>query len=251
MTKRANNPQRLYENVARDLTDRIRGGEFKPSERIPSERDLAQHYEVSRPTIREAVIALEVDGLLDARPGAGVFVSAVVPDPSTAQPADVGVFELTEARRMIESEAAALAANRITAEELDTLTALVDEMQDHSDLNIQSMEDADRRFHLTIANATRNSVIAKTVETLWDARQTSAQVRYFAEKIRDRGIAPSIEQHTAILDALKGGSAELARAAMSDHLSTVMEEMLQATESEEIERTRAKIDEQRKLYLAT
>ena len=95
---------RLYERVAEDLAGRIAAAEFMLGRRLPSERDLAQSYAVSRPTIREAIIALDLDGLVEVRVGSGVYVTARLPRGGEAGAMDVGPFELLEARRAIEGE---------------------------------------------------------------------------------------------------------------------------------------------------
>ncbi len=101
---------RLYERVARDLSRKIAEGEYAVGRRLPSERDLAQAYAVSRPTIREAIIALELDGLVEVRLGSGVYVMASLPRDGQAGAMEVGPFELLEARRAITDQALELAA---------------------------------------------------------------------------------------------------------------------------------------------
>ncbi|RYE94190.1 MAG: GntR family transcriptional regulator, partial [Oxalobacteraceae bacterium] len=94
--------KRLYETVFNDLSRRISSGEFEVGSRLPAERILSERFGVSRPTIREAMIALEVDGLVSVRMGLGVFVIAATPKGGSASPVDMGPFELLEARRAIE-----------------------------------------------------------------------------------------------------------------------------------------------------
>jgi len=148
---------RLYERVAQDIAGKIAAGQHVVGQRLPSERDLAQAYSVSRPTIREAIIALELDGLVEVRLGSGVYVTARLPRDGQAGEMDVGPFELLEARRAIEGEACALAAALISDDQLDELQTLVAEMQAENARDVVMSEDADRRFHMLIANATQNS----------------------------------------------------------------------------------------------
>src|SRR4051812_31963066 len=105
--------QRLYERIAKQLANEIAHGDYKIGQRLPSERELAQSFSVSRPTIREAIIALELDGLVDVRTGSGVYVMAKEPPSGKAGVTDIGPFELLEARRAVEGEVCALAAERI------------------------------------------------------------------------------------------------------------------------------------------
>lgn len=240
--------QRLYERIAQELAAKIARGEYKVGQRLPSERDLAQAFAVSRATLREAIIALELDGLVEVRTGSGVFVVSAQPADGQPGARDIGPFELLEARRAIEGEACAMAAVRITDEQLDDLQALVEEMQSENAHSVIRSEDADRRFHELIASATQNSAIIDAVTSLWEARMRSPQNCAMSDKVHAMGVKPRIDEHTAIIKALKKRDPEAARQAMRDHLTRVMEAAFKATEVEELERARAQIEERRKRY---
>src|ERR1044072_7092895 len=122
--------RRLYEQIAQKLAKAIADGEYELGQRLPSERELAQSFGVSRPTVREAIIALELDELVEVRLGSGVYVKNRQPPNGREGARDIGPFELLEARRAIEGESCALAALRIDEEQLDQLSALVAEMRD-------------------------------------------------------------------------------------------------------------------------
>ncbi len=239
---------RLYERVAEDLAGKIAAGQYEVGRRLPSERDLAQAYAVSRPTIREAIIALELDGLVEVRLGSGVYVTARSPRDGQAGEMDVGPFELLEARRSIEGESAALAAALITDDQLDELQRLVAEMQAENPRDVVMSEDADRRFHMLIATASRNSAMVAAVQMLWDARARSPQTKLLSAKAHAAGVTPSIDEHAAILDALRRRSPDAARQAMRDHLTRVLTSLLAATEVHELEQARARIAAERKRY---
>lgn len=240
--------RRLYERVSRDLAERIAAGEHPVGRRLPAERVLAQTYGVSRPTVREAIIALELDGLVEVRMGSGVYVVAATPAGGSAGRADVGPFELLEARRAIEGEACALAAARITADDLGTLAALVEEMRGANGRDVDRSERADRRFHLVIAEATQNSAMRAAVEALWDARDRSPQYRLMSDKAHAAGVVPRIDEHHAIIEGLRSGDPAAARAAMRDHLTRVLDSVLEATEVQELEQARERVAEQRRRY---
>ncbi|MDY6946701.1 MAG: FadR/GntR family transcriptional regulator [Pseudomonadota bacterium] len=242
--------QRLYERIAQTLASSIARGEYKIGQRLPSERELAQNFSVSRPTIREAIIALELDRLVEVRVGSGVYVTNTEPPGGTAGATDIGPFELLEARRCIEGEACALAATRIDDAQLNELAELLDEMRTENEHDILLSEDADRRFHEVIATATQNSGMLAVVKMLWDARTRSPQSRSLSAKVRASGVKPRIDEHTAILKALRQHDADGARAAMREHLSRVIDALLKATEVQEMERARQQIAEQRKRYSA-
>lgn len=242
---------RLYERVAQDLSGKIAAGQYVVGQRLPSERDLAQAYAVSRPTIREAIIALELDGLVEVRLGSGVYVTAKLPRGGTAGEMDVGPFELLEARRAIEGETCALAAVLITDEQLDELQGLIAEMQAENSRDVTMSEDADRRFHMLIATSTQNSAMVAAVQMLWDARARSPQTQSLSVKAHAAGVVPRIDEHAAILTALRNRSPDAARRAMRDHLTRVLDSLLAATEVQELEQARARIAAERKRYGAT
>ena len=239
---------RLYERVAGDLSAKIAEGQYAVGQRLPSERDLAQAYGVSRPTIREAIIALELDGLVEVRTGSGVYVMARLPRGGQAGETDVGPFELLEARRAIEGEACALAAALISDAELDQLDRLVSEMQEENARDVVMSEDADRRFHMLIAECTQNSAMVAAVQMLWDARARSPQTQLLSLKAHAAGVTPRIDEHAAILAALRTRSPEAARDAMRSHLSRVLDSLLVATEVHELEQARARIAAERRRY---
>jgi DNA-binding FadR family transcriptional regulator len=245
-------PRRLYEHIARNLAKAIADGEYEVGQRLPSERELAQSFEVSRPTVREAIIALELDGLVDVRLGSGVYVLNRRPPSGHEGVKDIGPFELLEARRAIEGEACAMAALRIDDAQIEQLTNLIEEMRtDNKQNEIIMSEDADRRFHELIAASTQNSAIIVAVQMLWDARQRSPQSHSMDDKGRARGLKPPIEEHTAIVRALKRRNPEAARAAMHKHITRVIEGLLEATEVAEIQRARAVAAEKRQRYSAS
>lgn len=248
MDSRPLSAKRLYEQVADKLTAKIAAGDYRVGDRLPSERDLAAAFGVSRPTVREAVIALELDGLVDVRTGSGVYVTARTPKTGSPGVTDIGPFELLEARKGVEGEAAALAALRISDQELAELDALVAEMEAENERDVVLSEDADRRFHMTIARATQNSAMIAMVELLWDTRTRSPQSVRFLEHVRAHGVKPIIKEHAGILDALRQRDPQAARQAMRDHLGSVIEGVLQATEVEAVEKARAAVAAQRRRF---
>src|SRR5687768_11989893 len=101
---------KLYRRLADSIAAEIEAGKYNLGERLPTERELAEHYGVSRPTLREALIALEMLGMIEARHGLGIYVTRLqLPVTASAFDVEIGAFELIEARRLIEGEAAALA----------------------------------------------------------------------------------------------------------------------------------------------
>ena len=225
-----NETRKLYQAVAEAVTRDIASGRYLPGQKLPSERELTELHNVSRPTIREAMIALEIRGIVEARHNSGVFVARVAPPPSEAD-LDIGPFELTEARKLIEGEAAALAARSITDDEVAKLYALLEEMK--QDFETDTSDDsADRNFHLTIAGATRNAALVLVIETLWDLRYKAPLTREIFRRARSVGISAFVDDHKHVADAMRDRDPVAARAAMQAHLDNVMEELLEATELE-------------------
>jgi GntR family transcriptional regulator, hexuronate regulon transcriptional repressor len=239
--------RKLYRQVADSIMASIKGGDHKPGSRLPSERDLAVAYKVSRPTVREAMIALEIRGLVEARHGSGIYVTEHPPAQIGADDLDIGAFELTEARRLFEGEAAALAATTITDEQVAELETIIADMIKENNRK-QTGEMADRRFHVAIARATRNTAITTVIENLWDIRYKSPLCRHMLERARSMGVQPRISEHRRILAALKKHDPKAARAAMRDHLGRVIDGLLVATESEAVDSARKKAVSKRHEY---
>lgn len=234
------NSPKLYQRVANSIVAAIRSGKYPRGERLPPERELAEEFGVSRPTVREAMIALEIRGIVEARRGSGIYVVDVSPPQETnGTEQDIGPFEVTEARRLFEGEAAALAAAIITDEEIAKLEELLAKLAANTTSEIG--ERADRDFHIAIAEATRNSAIASVVETLWDMRYKSPMCMKMFDRARDAGVQPRYDDHSQILKALKARDPQAARAAMRSHLDRVINSMLNATETDAIERARSEV----------
>jgi GntR family transcriptional regulator, hexuronate regulon transcriptional repressor len=241
--------RRLYQQVAEQLRERISGGLYPLNERIPAERVLAKEFNVSRPTVREAIIALEIEGLVSVRTGSGVYVASREPTAAAPNERDVGPFELLEARRSIEGEIAAAAAAHINSEQIAALELQLDEMRRENEAR-RGTERADRAFHLLIAEATQNPAFVAVTERLWDMRETSTMLTATMQRAREGGIQPTLDDHRVILDALRRGDADGARAAMHGHLSRVMDGLLRMTETEAIKRAREDAQALRSRYSA-
>ena len=218
-------PNRLYRQIADRIGALIASGEFPPGSRLPPERDLANQLHVSRTSVREALIALELSGLIDIRMGSGIYVKAQTPIARALHIArtneDTGPFEQLRARWLIEGETAALAAKNASAAEIRTLRDLNRRL-----LTVQPHEriPPDRLFHVKIAESSGNSVLTLVVEFLWQLREGPlfAQIeRHFHTPELSR---QTIDDHTAIVDAIAAHQPALARTAMRAHLNRVSRE---------------------------
>jgi len=219
MPIRAVEPQRLYRRIAEQIVRLIRRGEYRPGERLPPERDLARQLKVSRPSVREALIALEVEGYVEVRVGSGVYVAQRRPATRRADPlsGDAGPFELISARRLLESECSALAARQATPAQVRRMKAALAAMDRDRRRAVMPIEN-DRRFHLEIADACGNSALALTVRTLWDQRAGPLFVTLENHFDTPNLWEAAIEEHEAIMAAIEQHDPAAARAAMKRHM---------------------------------
>lgn len=222
----AKRTRRRYLQIADELTESIRAQGMLRGDRLPSERELATRFDVSRQTVREALVALEVAGIVEIRLGSGVYVASssaaeVRPDYED----EPGPLEILEARMIVEGEAAALAAERVSNEELQQLRSRLRLMREAAENgNTVETETHDCRFHLTIAEAGRNSAILSMVDRLWLLRSKSEISRSFHARAREQGSRPNIADHERILEALVRRDPEAARDAMRTHIGRVYDE---------------------------
>ena len=238
---------RLYQRVANTLAREIRAEKFVPAQRLPAERDLAQRFDVSRPTIREAIIALEITGLVDVRKGSGVYVREDAASAGEVSGLDIGPFELIEARALFEGEIVALAAKLATDEQVQELEKILDDMeQEYRESG--SAEMADREFHIAIARITNNSAIVAALEQMWDVRYHSPLCIRLMNQVRETDVRPVIQEHKIVVEAIASRDPEQAKSAMHDHLTRTTQRLLEATEIDALERAREEVERQRKRF---
>jgi DNA-binding FadR family transcriptional regulator len=212
-------PRRLYRQIADQIRGLIKSGEFPIGARLPPERDLAKQLGVSRPSVREALIALEVEGLVEVRIGSGIYVTGSANGPPKAeQDAAAGPFELLRARYVIEAECAALAARSAKKAQVQAIAQALDEMGRELSEGRAPL-DGDRLFHLRIAEATGNGALVHVVRMLWEER-TGPLYQQLEHHYDSPGLWKSaIAEHRAVSDAIAAGDANAARAAMQRHLN--------------------------------
>ncbi|TWI58635.1 DNA-binding FadR family transcriptional regulator [Pseudomonas duriflava] len=246
---------RLYRQIADQLRSLIESGEFPPGSRLPAERELAKQMGVSRASVREALIALEVIGLVDVRVGNGVLVCAsdpcstsdasvmelaargqwVGPDPELGIEVDFNAeippFSLLQARRLIEPETAALAAFNASEEELAGIRAAFERnVQDNREGS--TTHPGDRLFHIRIAQASGNPAYALMIQHLLGHRYGSMYQRLQAHYTPDDMPHRSEHEHRHILEALEARNPDAARAAMQAHLDEVIRIFSRGQEAE-------------------
>ena len=213
-------PRRLYRQVAEQIRALIEAGELKPGTRLPPERELAERFAVSRPTVREALIVLEVEGHIQIRMGSGVYISQKSQGSGELRQLEdtEGPLEILQARCLIESAIAEEAARRVTRAGLQRIDATLERMA-------RSLDDpevalgCDRDFHTAIADMIGNSALKHFTGLIYDSRMSP----YFT-KLASYFEGPhtwklALEEHHIIRDALATGDHAAAREAMRSHLT--------------------------------
>jgi DNA-binding FadR family transcriptional regulator len=216
-------PQRLYRQIAEQLRSLIAEGEFAPGSRLPAERDLARQLGVSRPTVREALIALEVEDVVDVRTGSGIYVvqpaarAARARRPAAHDPTEWGPLELMRARELVEGEVAALAARNAKKPQIAAIAGALERMQEQADAGIAPRA-GDQEFHTAVAQACANEVLRDTVHGYWQARSGQLFERLGDHFENPASWKAALGEHTAVLEAIRAHDAMAARTAMQSHL---------------------------------
>lgn len=234
---------RLYQRVARSLMEELRSGRYPVGARMPAERELALNMGVSRPVVREAVLALEVMGFVEVRVGSGAYV-VHLPDEQGDGARGISPIDLVQARLLIEGEAAALAAVNITDEEIFQMEDALEGMRNDGH-SFDAWQEALTRFHMILAAATRNAAMERSLRNLWEMRQRSSECRRLLEKAREKNYRPSVEQHEAMLAAIRAHDPARARTAVRMHLEGSIEHVLLAIEEFAVAEARARVAEMR------
>ncbi|MBN3785952.1 FCD domain-containing protein [Burkholderia sp. Ac-20353] len=221
---------RSYIGLARQIHAMIAAGAVEAGARLPSERSLADRFGVSRTQVREAIIALEVQGIVEVRIGSGIYVSATDgARPVTFEvPRGPGPIETLRARGLIESEIAALAATERNDADLDRLFVALTTMREQMD-DKAAYDTADRQFHLRIAESTGNTVLLHMVTAMWDCARSDPLWDKIEEHFHSPALrAASQDDHQRIFSAIVATNAAAAREAMHAHLARVIAEFTQA-----------------------
>ena len=218
-------PQRLYRQIAEQLRSLISAGEWAVGERLPAERDLARQLGVSRPSVREALIAMEVEGWLEVRTGSGVYVlerTAAARRAGSAHKAELlpdewGPLELIRARRVVEGEIAAMAATQAGRKHVSAMAKAITSMKADADNGILPL-DGDRAFHSAIVESCGNAVLIETVQRFWDSRRGPLFERLGGHFETVASWRAAIDEHEAIYVAVRARDADAARSAMHAHM---------------------------------
>lgn len=216
-----------HEIVSRILLTKIREGEWKPGEKLPSVVELSTSFGVGRSTVREALSALKATGWLDIRHGGGTFVKKELPserkDSSDPFKEAASIMELLEVRKVLETGTATLAARNRKEEDLAALRSILATMRDALERDDTAAgERADVAFHSAIAAASRNSLLAGLMDSLADrVNRTIGQTRELWFYQETSTAARLLEEHEGIYEAIASGNAEEAGRLIGAHLTKV------------------------------
>jgi GntR family transcriptional regulator, transcriptional repressor for pyruvate dehydrogenase complex len=222
---------KVYHEIVDQIRELIAAGRIKPGDRLPPERELAELFKASRNSVRDAIRVLEQMGLIESRQGDGTYVRSVSAE-DLAEPLALMLLqsrtqmrELWEVRRVLEPALAEFAAERITDEELEELDAILEAQGRKVEAGYIALEE-DTAFHNGIAEAARNTVMLRALDTLVDLLRQS---RERSLQQRDRP-AYSLAGHRRILAALRRRDPEAARTEMLRHLVDIEERVFSTTE---------------------
>lgn len=219
---------KLYEDVANHITENVRTGEWAAGRRLPTEAQLAQRFDVSRSTVREAVKSLQIAGILRSRTGSGTYVSDNAPMViETRELAAIlsnpdYLHDLVEARYVLEPQLAAMAAQASTPEETKRLFDIVDGMREKNDRF--SLMTLGHRFHRALAEASHNRVLISVYLSLESQLRGMRVLDSLTLEVYQQGI----EDHKNIADAVFRGDARVAKQQMRQHLHKDYHEYLPA-----------------------
>ncbi|ATO35323.1 HTH-type transcriptional regulator LutR [Dickeya dianthicola] len=218
--------ERLYRQISNLLINCIRNGQFAAGQLLPSERELAKQLGVSRSSIREALIALEITGWVEIRTGNGVYVNDPLPEapPAALAEDEFSLRAFIQARQVYEAMMAELAAVHATDEQR---AALQDITRDLSRLNVNDAQflHEDKRFHLLVSEMSGNEVLQDMMDYLWNKRQNSRFLR-LETLYADPDFPLTMNQdHADIADAIVARDPARARASMERHLQHVYDHL--------------------------
>lgn len=212
------------------IKDMLISGELSAGDRLPPEKELSEKLGLSRSSLREAVKALEIIKVLDVRRGDGTYVTSLEPKLLTEAMTfivdlhqDESILEIFEVRRILEPAAAAIAAGRITAEEITALRATMENIDDST--SVEQLVEHDLVFHQLITSAADNAYLSSVLDGLSSG---TVRARIWRGLTQEKAVDRTLSEHASIIEALERGDAELAKALLTVHISGVEHWLRQA-----------------------
>jgi GntR family transcriptional repressor for pyruvate dehydrogenase complex len=223
-------PKKIYQSIIEQFVNMLKEDEIKVGQKLPSERDLAERFRVSRPSVREALRAMEMIGLIEIRPGDGVFVTEIniAPFMNAISPLmmkrDNFELELLELRHMFEVRAVELASRNINDKKVKLLSESIDKMEKALESgNLEVGAEGDIEFHEAIFSITDNYVLEKAAECVITILEISVKFARSLMLEHKENSIKLLQQHKKIFNAIRQGKPQAARNAMEEHLDFVVE----------------------------
>lgn len=223
---------KVYEHVIEQIKNMIKSGELKRGDKLPSERDLVEQLQVSRASIREALSAMQIIGLIESRHGEGNFIKDKL-DHNFLEPLSILFFleksspaEILEFRLILEVNSAVLAAKNATPEQILELQEVVRDLEKYrmdENLNIK----LDKKFHYTMAKIAGNRILFNTLNSISDLVDSSITYTRSNILMDPKNLEILIEQHKGLFSAVAKGDAEMAAERMKHHLEYVNKCMME------------------------
>jgi len=223
--------KKVYMKIVEQVRDLIKEGRLKPGDKLPPEQILAEEFGTSRPSVREALSALEILGIIESRGGKGNFIKDNLTSRSYEQKfreleEEESPFELLEARKAVETEIVGLAAKKATEEEIAVIQGSLNKMKG-AVTNIPEIMEFDREFHINIARAAHNSLLFSMMIYLTDLLKEKLWINLKEKSWSIPGRPQKyFEEHNEILNAIKNKDSKGARNRMYDHLAGVERDLL-------------------------
>ena len=217
-------PKKVSSQIAEQIRSSILAGEFNPGDKLPPERELAEMFGVSRPSVREALNILAAAGLVESYQGGGTVVKSLI-ETTTGPPlselikAEQGrALDVIEVRKCMEGWTAYYAAQRALPEDLRRLESIVSEMERNLD-GFKPSQDLDAHFHIVIALATHNIVWLHMMQSIFDAMKEFQQSVWRAVYLTQEDHTNLFQHHRAVFEAIRDRNPEKAREEMLAHLT--------------------------------
>jgi GntR family transcriptional repressor for pyruvate dehydrogenase complex len=224
--------RRLYQITADRLREHIRKHDIKPGSRLAPERDLAQLLGVSRPSLREALIALEIEGSVEIRMGSGIYVCEhLLGVKGKTLTLGESPSELMQARALIEGECVMLACLHGSKADYRYLQTCIDKMREGVEKGVPALED-DRKFHQRLAKMSGNSTLVRIITSLFEERYSPLSAHISEHSENRQTWATAVTEHEAILRAVQARDLIGAQTAMRQHLRKSEERWLEGMDAE-------------------
>ena len=223
--------KKVYMKIVEQIMNLIKEGKLKPGEKLPPEQVLSEEFGTSRPSVREALSALEILGITESRGGRGNFIRDNLGSPLYEQrfkelEEGESPFEILEARKAVETEIVGLAAKKATKEDIVSIRESLDKMKSAM-TNISGIMEFDREFHINIAKAAHNSLLFSMMTYLADLLKEKLWVNLKEKSWSIPGRPQKyLEEHIEIFNAIKNKDSKGARNRMYDHLAGVERDLL-------------------------